>query len=182
PSRSNLVVGAAVFPYLEQPAKTRLVDALDANPGRTMRMNSGLRTVAQQYLLSRWASQGRCGISIAAKPGHSNHETGLAIDIDNASLWKTSLQNRGFHYAGSADPVHFDYAGSGAVDHRGLDVLAFQRLWNENHPNDLIAEDGDYGPQTESRLKQAPADGFDQGATCVQADAACDESAGEMCG
>jgi len=182
PNRSNLSVGAAVFAYLEQPARDRLVATLDANPSRTMQMNSGLRTVAQQYLLYRWAAQGRCGISIAAKPGRSNHETGLALDISSASTWKTSLGNHGFHYAGSADPVHFDYVGTGAVDHRGLDVLAFQRLWNDNHPNDVIAEDGDYGPQTEGRLKQAPAEGFAQGASCQQADVVCDADAGEMCG
>ena len=34
-----------------------------------------------------------------------------------------SWSRGGFHYAGSADPVHYDYAGPGAEDHRGLDVL-----------------------------------------------------------
>lgn len=179
PSRPNLDAASYVFLFLEQPARDRLVAALDANPNRVMRVNSGLRTVAQQYLLYRWSQQGRCGISIAARPGRSNHETGLALDLDNASAWRSSLESRGFDWAGSSDPVHFDYEGPGAEDHRGLDVLAFQRLWNRNHASDLIAEDGDYGPQTEARLKQAPAAGFPIGASCAPDPGTCDPSAGD---
>src|SRR6185295_15556034 len=62
------------------------------------------------------------------------------------------------------DPVHFDHLSS--ADIRGKDVLAFQRLWNRNHPTDKISEDGAYGPQTEARLKSAPATGFATGASC----------------
>ena len=63
------------------------------------------------------------------------------------------------------DPVHFDHLGS--ADIRGKDTLAFQRLWNRNHPGDKIAEDGAYGPQTEARLKKSPATGFATGASCT---------------
>ncbi len=58
--------------------------------------------------------------------------------------------------------VHFDHLGS--PDLRGMDVHAFQRLWNRNHPEDPIDEDGLYGPQTEARLRASPADGFPVGA------------------
>src|SRR6185503_17636884 len=57
----------------------------------------------------------------------------------------------------------------GSADIRGKDTLAFQRLWNRNHPTDKIAEDGAYGPQTEARLRQSPATGFTTGATCIAA-------------
>ena len=177
PARSNLVAESHVFLFLESPARDRLVAALDANPGKTMRVNSALRTVAQQYLLHRWAANGRCGISVAARPGRSNHETGLALDIDQASSWRSALESRGFDWAGSSDPVHYDYEGPNAVDHRGLDVRAFQRLWNRNNPSDVIGVDGDYGPQTESRMKKAPAAGFAIGAICAPAnEPACDPS------
>lgn len=166
PTRSNLTVGSAVFPFLEAPARDRLVQSLDAHPGTQMTINSALRTVAQQFLLFRWFKTGRCGIQLAATPGNSNHETGLALDIQQASTWRTSLENRGFRFFGSADPVHFDYVGTGAVSHKGLDVKAFQRLWNRNHPGDLISVDGVWGPQTESRMNQAPAAGFAKGAIC----------------
>ena len=66
--------------------------------------------------------------------------------------------------------MHFDYTGPGAVDYRGVDVLAFQQLWNLNHPEAPIDEDGDYGPQTESRLKKSPAKGFAVGPICDTGD------------
>src|SRR5438093_260966 len=57
----------------------------------------------------------------------------------------------------STDPVHFDCPGA---DHRSDSILAFQKLWNVNNPGDKIAEDGSYGPATESRLAKSPAGGF----------------------
>ncbi|MBK8258606.1 MAG: S-layer homology domain-containing protein [Polyangiaceae bacterium] len=166
PALSNLSAPANVFLNLEKPARDKLVAALKAYPNTKMTINSALRTVAQQYLLYRWYQTGSCGISLAAKPGNSNHETGLALDVDNYSTWKSKLSAHGFSWLGGNDPVHFDYTGAGAKDLRGLDVLAFQRLWNRNNPNDKISEDGDWGPNTEARMKKAPAAGFAKGATC----------------
>ncbi|MFO0611220.1 MAG: D-alanyl-D-alanine carboxypeptidase family protein [Polyangiaceae bacterium] len=163
PSRPNLVLGGAVFPYLVKKGRDSLVASLDAHPGTTMTVNSMFRTVAQQYLLYRWYQTGRCGIGLAAKPGNSNHETGLAIDIQESSTWRASLENHGFDWFGSADVPHYDYE---AASQKGLDVKAFQRLWNRNHPSDTIDEDGAYGPQTEARLKKSPAAGFAKGASC----------------
>lgn len=167
---SNVNFGSAVLPFLEEPARDALLSALNENPGTQMQINSMLRTVAQQYLLYRWYQLGQCGISLAATPGNSNHETGLAIDIQQYGTWRPILEGKGFQWLGSNDPVHFDYVGPGAIDYRGLDVLAFQQLWNINHPEDLIAEDGIYGPQTEGRLKQSPAEGFPLGPDCGDPD------------
>lgn len=166
PPIDNLEMSEVVFPYLEQPANEALVMALTAHPEMTMSVNSMLRTVAQQYLLYRWYQEGKCGIGLAATPGNSNHETGLAIDISGYQSWRPALEAVGFEWFGAADPVHFDYAGPGAVNYLGTDVLAFQQLWNLNHPDDPIAEDGDYGAETEARLVQAPAEGFPRGASC----------------
>jgi hypothetical protein len=166
PTRSNLTLGSAVFPFLEKPARDQLVASLDARPSTRMTINSMLRTVAQQHLLFRWFKTGRCSIMLAATPGNSNHETGLALDVSEASTWRSTLEGRGFRFFGSADPVHFDYVGSGAVSHKGLDVKAFQRLWNRNNPQDLIAADGIWGPQTEARMNKSPAAGFAKGAIC----------------
>lgn len=168
-SHGNLTVGSSAYAYVEKPARDRLSAALKENPGKTMTLNSALRTVAQQYMLYRWYQSGRCGISLAAKPGASNHETGLALDIQQYSTWKTILTNKGFKWLGSSDPWHFDYVGSGAVSYKGLDVKAFQRLWNRNNPGDKIDTDGVWGPQTEARMKKAPAGGFATGATCGSA-------------
>jgi MYXO-CTERM domain-containing protein len=166
PMRPNLTLGGAVLAFLEEPARDALVAALDAHPTTAMQVNSMLRTVAQQYLLYEWYEAGTCGIGLAATPGNSNHETGLAVDVQENATWRPYLEAQGFDWLGASDPVHFDYVGPGAVDHRGLDVLAFQQLWNINHPEDLLDEDGEWGPQTASRLDQSPAEGFTLGADC----------------
>jgi uncharacterized protein (TIGR03382 family) len=132
-----------------------------------VQVNSGFRTVAQQYLLYRWYQLGRCGITAAATPGRSNHQSGRAVDLANYSGLITPMANKRWSHSVPGDPVHFDHTPS--PDIRGRDVKAFQRLWNRNNPNDKIAEDGAYGPQTEARLKQAPATGFAVGASCTQA-------------
>ncbi len=166
PELDNLLLGAAVFPYLQQPARDALVRVLEATPRATMEVSSMLRTVAQQYLLYDWYRQSRCGISLAAKPGKSNHETGLAVDIGNYGHWRKHLRRYRFRWYGQQDPWHFDYVGEDAQSCGGWDVEAFQRLWNHNHPDDPIREDGDYGPATEQRLEQTPAQGFQLGPTC----------------
>jgi uncharacterized protein (TIGR03382 family) len=166
PARPNLMLGSAVFAYLEPPAKDALLATLDANTMTPMTVNSMLRTVAQQYLLYRWYQTGQCSIALAAKPGTSNHETGLALDVQNYTAWQTALEGHGFKWLGPSDVVHFDYVGAGAKDQTDLEVRAFQQLWNQNNPADPIAEDGAYGPQTEARLKASPAEGFPKGATC----------------
>ncbi len=159
---ANLVFSSnAVLPYLGAPAKAAIVK-VGAN--NSLQINSAFRTVAQQYLLYRWYQQGRCGITAAATPGRSNHQSGRALDISNYSSRITAMSNQGWAHDVPGDPVHFDHLAS--PDIRGMDVKAFQRLWNRNNPADKISEDGAYGPQTEARLKQAPATGFTTGAVC----------------
>lgn len=160
PTRPNFAKGPATLAWMQPPAVTALVAALDSKPTTTLTANSMLRTVAQQYLLYRWYLDGTCGIALAATPGKSNHESGLAIDVAEHGTWKAALEAQGFSWLGSSDAVHFDFAGAGVVDLTGADVLAFQQLWNANNPGDPIAADGDYGPQTEARLLKSPADGF----------------------
>ncbi|MFO0667149.1 MAG: M15 family metallopeptidase, partial [Polyangiaceae bacterium] len=99
-------------------------------------------------------------------PGNSNHESGLAVDVDDNAAWRSAFEANGFKWLGASDPVHFDYKGPGSIDMDGLSVYAFQRLWNRNHPEDLIAEDKDYGTETEKRLAKSPVGGFPIGAQC----------------
>lgn len=161
PSSRIKFASSAVLPYMHSKAKADLIAAGNA---ATLSVNSGFRTVAQQYLLYRWDQLGRCGISVAAAPGRSNHESGRAVDLGN---WSSRVGTMGAHHWAHdvpGDPVHFDNTRS--PDNRGDDVMAFQRLWNRNHPGDKISVDGDYGPQTAARLKLAPATGFPKGAFC----------------
>jgi hypothetical protein len=166
PSRPNLVIASQVFPYLELEAKNRLLKALDSKPKQKMTINSALRTVAQQYLVWRWSATKRCGVPLATAPGESNHEIGTALDIAEAGTWRPVLEAQQFKWLGPSDRVHFDYRGGSAAQNAGTDVLAFQKLWNRNHPDDKVNEDGRYSPAVEQRLKQSPPDGFALGPSC----------------
>lgn len=153
------ITSNAVLPYLAANAKADLMAV------GNVQVNSAFRTVAQQYLLLQWFNLGRCGITAAAAVGRSNHESGRAVDLANYSTRISAMGGRGWAHDVAGDPVHFDHLSS--ADIRGKDTLAFQRLWNRNHPADLIAADGAYGPQTEARLRQSPATGFPIGASCT---------------
>jgi N-acetylmuramoyl-L-alanine amidase len=157
--------GSAVLPYLSESGRASLYAAAAAGDGKVMRITSAFRSLAQQYLLRRWFELGRCGITAAAQPGRSNHESGRALDLSNYGDWRSLLLARGWTNDVPGDPVHFDHPAS--ADLRGAGVLAFQRLWNRNAPDDPIIEDGVYGPATAERLKRAPAEGFGIGASCA---------------
>ncbi len=166
PHRPNLKTKSNVYLYLEAPARRHLLNVLDANRNKTMTINSALRTVAQQYLLQEWYSKRRCGITLAALPGESNHETGLALDVAEAYKWKSAFKAQQFHWLGKVDGMHFDYKGPDAETGIHADVKAFQQLWNLNHPKDTIPANGRYSPATEERLRQSPAAGFAHGPHC----------------
>jgi hypothetical protein len=159
----------AVLPYMHAKARA---DLLRVAEDHTLKINSGYRTVAQQYLLYRWFRAGRCGITAAAIPGRSNHESGRAVDLANWSSRVGAMADHHWSHSVPGDPVHFDNTRS--PDNRGKDVRAFQRLWNRNHPGDKIDVDGVYGPQTASALKRSPAKGFKKGAFCRAIDPGAD--------
>ncbi len=161
----GIVLNAPVSAYLQTPAANALFAARKAR-GVDLHVISGLRTLPQQYVLYQWYLAKRCGIPLAAPPGESNHQSGLAIDIESNAAWRTTMQSKGFVWLGSSDPAHFTFSGAGTVDLRTLSVLAFQRLWNRNNANDLLAEDGIYGPATEARIAKSPLGGFKIGALC----------------
>jgi hypothetical protein len=158
--------GPQVLPFLWPDAIAALTAAASTR-SEPLVINSAYRTVAQQYLVFQWKGR-RCGIKAAAAPGRSNHETGRALDVDNWSVWLDAMKAAGWSHPVPGDAVHFENLS--APDIRGADVRAFQRLWNRNHPEDLIEEDGDFGPATQARLVMAPAGGFpDEGEGCPEA-------------
>ena len=163
----GVTLGGSTFPFAQRPAAEALRGAAAV---RSMRINSALRTVIQQFVLYTWYTRGRCThvVSLAAPPGRSNHESGLALDVSEYAAARSALETRGFRWLGSSDPVHFDYR-AGGIDLRYQSVLAFQRLWNRNVPGERIAEDGAWGPTTESKAKQAPSAGFSIGSACGSA-------------
>ena len=113
----------------------------------------------QQHLIHQQAQRSECGIQAAAPPPFSNHNSGLAIDIEDASGWRPYLERHGWQWLGAWDPMHFDYA-AGGVDLGGAQVLAFQQLWNEHNPKAPLVEDGLWGPATAAAVERSPAAGF----------------------
>ena len=154
----NVNLKKAAFPYLQAPAKAALAKAIKER-GKTMTVNSGYRTIAQQLLLFNWGSG--CGYHIVAKPGRSNHQSGLALDINDHAGWKPYLKKHGWRWFGPKDKPHFDYVGVGAKDIRPATMKAFQQLWNNNNPSKTIKVDGEWGPNTARCLNESPAYGFD---------------------
>ena len=155
----NIEINARQFPFLQPAAKRALARAI-SNRGRRMKINSGYRTCAQQYILRKRYERGICGIGAAAKPGKSNHESGLALDVADYSGWRPYLEAQGWSWYGRVnprDPWHFDFPGT-PIGNVGL--KAFQSLWNRNHLSDQIDTDGDYGPITDSKLSISPSQGF----------------------
>ncbi|HEY9833844.1 MAG TPA: peptidoglycan-binding protein [Stenomitos sp.] len=155
----NVELEDAAFPFLQPQAKLGLQKAIQER-GTKMHVNSAYRTIAQQLLLHRWGIG--CGFTRVALPGKSNHQSGLALDINDHLGWKPYLERHGWRWFGPNDKPHFDFVGGGTKDIRGTAMLALQKLWNKNHPNEKISEDSAFGPQTESALNRSPALGFDR--------------------
>jgi putative chitinase len=146
-------------PFLQSAAYEALVKAVEER-GTKLFINSCLRTPMQQYMLFEQKNRGLCGIMAAAPPPNSNHNSGLAIDIEDAPGWKPFLESHSWRWIGSFDPMHFDYS-PGGVDLGDLQVRAFQQLWNNNNPaEDQIPVDGVWGPTTAACVDRSPAQGF----------------------
>jgi hypothetical protein len=155
------VIGNSTIPLLQPAAHASLKRVIEQK-NRRMDLIHAYRTIAQQFVLREWKLRGKCRITAARKPGTSDHERGLAIDIDNSEFWKATLQNNGWRWAGAGDPGHFSFVGEGVnPDVITESVRAFQVLWNRNNPGDRIDEDGVFGDiETGPRLLLSPLEGF----------------------
>lgn len=156
---SQLVHNDRLHPFLQSSALESLRQVLKSRSGQTMTINSAYRTVAQQHLLYQLHIRDDSLVRRAAKPGFSNHEDGLALDINEWDEWKPSLENNGWQWQGLDDRVHFFFS-IGNDEMGKLGVQAFQSLWNKHNPQDLITVDGDFGDQTAARMGQSPANGL----------------------
>lgn len=153
-------LGEAAYPFLQPPAKNALAKAIQER-NRTLKVNSAYRTIVQQRLLYGWREgRGSCPYGLVAPPGRSNHQGGLAIDINDHLGWRPFLERYGWKWFGNADKPHFTYVGSDTKDIRNQAIQAFQRLWNRNNPSDKILEDGIYGNNTEARINRTSVKGF----------------------
>jgi N-acetylmuramoyl-L-alanine amidase len=147
-----------VNPYL-QPAAAGKLAAAATKRGKKLILNSCLRTTVQQHIIRRQFKAGICGITAAALPGRSNHEDGAAIDVQNPQEWQLTLELCGWKWLGAWDAPHYDFWDS-RKSIASLQISAFQMLWNQYNPRDLIPVDGTYGPLTGSKIDQSPIDGW----------------------
>ncbi len=147
-------------PYLQPRAAQDLIKAIELY-NRPFIINSCLRTVMQQYLLRQQYEKKLCGITAAATPGRSNHQSGLAIDIPDYLFWRSPLSKHGWKWLGSWDRWHFDYQ-HGGVNLGVLQISEFQQLWNEYNRSEPLKVDGIWGSKTASCVARSPVEGFDR--------------------
>lgn len=135
------VAGNSTIALLQPAARTALELAISAK-GQELRLIHAYRTIAQQFVLRQWKLSGKCEITSARKPGSSDHERGIAIDVDDFETWKATLESHNWKWAGLGDRGHFSFIGTPTSERVLTEgVRAFQRLWNQHHPKDRIAED-----------------------------------------
>jgi hypothetical protein len=155
--------GTSLNLYLQSGAKeslrAALKDGISKQPNLKMTINSAYRTVAQQHILYQVYQRDSKLIPLASKPGNSNHENGLAIDVNNYNAWKPYLTSHGWHWLGGNDPVHFS-STDGSNEVSKLGISAFQTLWNKYNPTDLMTVDGAFGAQTAAKMDRCPIAGF----------------------
>ncbi len=156
-SRVNFYLQSTAKEYL----RAALRESLRKNTSVKLKVNSAFRSTVQQHILHQLSIRAPRIIPLAAKPGNSNHENGLAIDINDHAIWQHYLEDHGWHWFGKGDPVHFHFAAPTVRHDIGtLGVKAFQTLWNRFNPNDLMTVDGNFGAQTAARMDRSPVGGF----------------------
>ncbi len=146
------------IPHMLRPEVIEAAEAVAANENDFLEITSGYRDVGMQYY--DYLRGQRFGF-LAARPGSSRHQNGQAIDVEDSDRWREPLQAGGWDWPlGENDRPHFEWRENDMPDLRRESVRAFQRLWNRNHPDDLLEEDGIFGPITESKIAVTPAEGF----------------------
>lgn len=117
------------------------------------------------HTLLRWKKEQCDGTLVAPRLVDSPLLGGLAAEVPFYSTWRVSLLAAHFVHNAERSPSLFEWRGGAdaAAAHRALhtqSIEAFQRLWNLNHPDDLLTVDGVYGDATASRVLRAPVAGF----------------------
>ncbi len=115
------------------------------------------RDVALQHLFYLWTLD---GCDYAARPGRSNHQDGLAVDLDRPGAWRDEMRAHGWVDNLPNDRPHFNYVRAEDVGLGPLSLVAFQALWNLNVPHRALALNGEYDAATAQALSDSPLRGF----------------------
>jgi hypothetical protein len=149
-SHRNISVGGGTVHLYFQRATAEALRSI-AEDGNEIIINTGLRTLAQQYVLKRNLT------SLVAPIGRSDHGAGRSVDIQNWEELAPALRNKGFRQPYRGDEVHWDYPG---IDSRENTVKAFQTYWNKHNPNDPLDVDGIVGDGVMKALGNTPIIGW----------------------
>jgi hypothetical protein len=146
--RPNLIDGRAV-------ADLRAA-AREGN--RPMVIRWAYRDVGLQQLF--WLQNEYQGCAIAARPGSSNHQNGLAVDLNDWAYWEPIMRRHGWENNLDNDRVHFDYQRAPDIGLAPLSLYAFQELWNLNVPEAPLALNGTLDAETDAALAGVELDGL----------------------
>lgn len=91
---------------LDARAEEALAAAVEES-GQTPRITSAFRSREQQQALYDAYKAGRG--NLAAPPGSSWHERGLALDARGSSEWEAAMARHGWKRTVSSEPWHWEY-------------------------------------------------------------------------
>lgn len=125
---------------------------------RPMVVRWGYRDVGLQQLF--WLQDQYQGCAVAARPGNSNHQNGLAVDLDDWQYWEPIMRAHGWENNLANDRVHFDYQRASDIGLGPFSLYAFQELWNANHPEATLPLSGELDAETDEALASADLEGL----------------------
>ncbi|MEZ4431384.1 MAG: hypothetical protein R3F65_03145 [bacterium] len=146
--------------FIDARAADALAEAAAAGD-RQMVVRWAYRDVALQHLF--WLQDQFRGCAVAAPAGLSNHQNGLAVDLDDRAYWEPIMRRHGWANDLPNDRVHFDYQVVPDVGLGALSLLAFQALWNANVPGEPLDLTAELDGATYDALSRAPIEGFAAG-------------------
>lgn len=89
----------------------KMQKAADA-AGVKLAINSGFRTMSEQQYLYKCYQTGNCNNgNLAAKPGYSNHQSGIALDLTTSSWLAKNGTKYGFVRTVPSEAWHWEYKG-----------------------------------------------------------------------
>jgi hypothetical protein len=132
--------------------------AAAADGDRQMVVRWAYRDVGLQQLF--WLQDAYQGCAVAARPGGSNHQNGLAVDLNDWAYWEPIMRRHGWENNLANDRVHFDYQRVEDIGLGSFSLYAFQELWNLNHPEAPLPTGGALDAETDAALAGAPIEGL----------------------
>lgn len=132
--------------------------AAAADGDRQMVVRWAYRDVGLQQLF--WLQDAYQGCAVAARPGNSNHQNGLAVDLNDWQYWEPIMRRHGWENNLANDRVHFDYQRVEDIGLGSFSLYAFQELWNLNHPEAPLPTGGALDAETDAALAGAPIEGL----------------------